>query len=136
MQNEEGVKVNSDLSDDLTNILQGANLNETQSLFLQQQIKANQCKRSCGMRWHPTLIRFALSIYLPGAYKQLHDSGFIRLPSTSTLYDYSHATEIKPGIDTTVLESLAKRATSEDNTFKQYHVLMADEVHISKNLCV
>ncbi|KAK3919926.1 UvrABC system protein B [Frankliniella fusca] len=88
------------------------------------------------MRWHPTLIRMALSLYLkaPGAYKDLCESGFLKLPTPRTLFDYSHVAKVQRGTDETVLEFVAKRATSEENPHKQYHVLMADEMHISKNI--
>ncbi|XP_034255467.1 uncharacterized protein LOC117653722 [Thrips palmi] len=138
MIKEEGVKVDANVSKDLTEILLSASLDPLQSLFLQQQIKYAQCKNKCTMKWHPTLIRLALSIYLkaPGAYKELCDCGFIKLPTSRTLFDYSHVTKIKPGIDESVIEAAAKRATSEEHTHKQYHVVMADEMNISKNLVV
>ncbi|KAK3919929.1 LOW QUALITY PROTEIN: UPF0215 protein SSO0256 [Frankliniella fusca] len=90
------------------------------------------------MRWHPTLIRLALSVYLksPSAYKTLHESGFIKLPSARTFFDYSHATKIQQGIDTTVLENVAKQVYEEEKSRRQYHVLLADEMHISKTLVV
>lgn len=133
---KEGVKVDPNLAIDFTEILQSAALTSNQSLFLQQQLKYSQTKKGCGMRWHPTLIRMALSLYLkaPGAYKELCESGFVKLPTARTLFDYSHVTKVQPGIDETVLEFVSKRATSEDNPHKQYHVLMADEMHISKNI--
>ncbi|XP_052127944.1 uncharacterized protein LOC127750386 [Frankliniella occidentalis] len=133
-----GVKVEKELSDDLTEILQSSNLSISHSLFLQQQLKAVNAKKSCGMRWHPTMIRLALSIYLksPSAYRSLTESGFIKLPTARTLFDYSHATKIKQGIDTTVLENIAKQVAVEEKSRKQYHTLMADEMHISKNLVV
>ncbi|KAJ1528931.1 hypothetical protein ONE63_007300 [Megalurothrips usitatus] len=70
---QEGVKVEESLYKDLTEVLQSGDLSPVQSLFLQQQLKAINCKKSCGMRWHPTLIRLALSIYLksPSAYNEL-----------------------------------------------------------------
>lgn len=60
----EGVHVDRGISDDLHEILSTADLSEEQSLFLQQQLKASKVKKACGMRWHPTMIRFALQIYM------------------------------------------------------------------------
>lgn len=135
---KDGVKVDKELSSDLTEILQSTNLSVSQSLFLQQQLKAANCKKSCGMRWHPTLIRLALSIYLksPSAYRTLTESGFIKLPTSRTLFDYSHATKIEQWIDTTVLANIAKQVSEKEKSRKQYHVLLADEMHISNNLVV
>lgn len=138
MIKNEGVKVEPNMSNDLKHILQSADLNPLQALFLQQQVKAAQCKNSCGMRWHPTLIRMALSWYLkaPGLYKELTESGFVKLPTSRTLFDYSHITKVEPGVDSSVVESVAKRVNiiEEDQTQTQYHVIMFDEMHISKNL--
>lgn len=138
MIEKEGQAVDSNLSKDFTDVLLGADLNANQSLFLQQQIQYAKCKKKTSMKWHPTLIRMALSLYLkaPGAYKELCDSGFVKLPTSRTLFDYSHVTEIKSGIDSSIVETVQKQSQSngEKQNQKQYHVIMCDEMHISKNL--
>lgn len=138
MIEKEGVKVEKSLSDAFTEILLSADLDPKQALFLEQQIKYIECKKSTSMRWHPTLIRMALSLYLkaPGAYKELQESGFISLPTARTLFDYSHVTKIEPGVDSHVLDILAKQVEDIENerSQPQYHVLMGDEIHISKNV--
>ena len=58
--------------------------------------------------------RWCLSIYYtsPSAYKQLSDKGldFLRLPSVSTLRDYTHFTDPKAGFNPDVIERLIKDA--------------------------
>ncbi|KAK3916147.1 Transposable element P transposase [Frankliniella fusca] len=138
MIEKEGVTVEKSLSDAFREILLGADLNPKQIVFLEQQIKFIECKKKTSMRWHPTLIRLALSLYLkaPGAYKDLQESGFIALPSARTLFDYSHVTKIEPGVNSHVLDILVKQVKDIESVRSQpqYHVLMGDEIHISKNL--
>ena len=94
----EGVDVEDDISKDFIDILKDhkhksfsdtKSMSEYQQLFIEQQLKAAADK---GMRWHPTMLK--LCIYLhsksPKAYKTLRDSGFVKLPCTRTLYDYTH----------------------------------------------
>ncbi|KAK3916692.1 Germination-specific N-acetylmuramoyl-L-alanine amidase, partial [Frankliniella fusca] len=146
MIKKNGILIEQSVCDDLQNILQDSDkLTPAQSVFLQQQIKASQQKNSCGMRWHPTMIRLALAIHLtsPSAYELMRDTGMVKLPSSRTLFDYSHANEIKERIDCIAISRAAgtvEKLTSEldsstgECTYKKYHVLMADEMHISQNL--
>ncbi|XP_052131084.1 uncharacterized protein LOC127751486 [Frankliniella occidentalis] len=134
---KEGVQIDQSLSDDLLEILaQCESVSPAQSIFLQQQIKASQLKHAAGMRWHPTMIRFALSLHLtsPAAYELMRQSGIVKLPSSSTLFDYSHVKPVEEGIDKLVLESLAGRVDAFQEKHKKFHVLMADEMYISQNL--
>ncbi|KAE8740774.1 hypothetical protein FOCC_FOCC013698 [Frankliniella occidentalis] len=70
---KEGVVIDNELSTDLDDLLSTADLSEEQSLFLQQQLKATKAKKACGRRWHPTMIRLALQIYMHSkkVYKSL-----------------------------------------------------------------
>ena len=132
----EGVNIDQEVSDDSTEILLSNKVTSAQSMFLQQQIKASQKKDSRGMRWHPTMIRLALSLHLtsPAAYELMRDTGMIKLPSSRTLFDYAHVKPSHDGIDEVVLESVGNRAARFDKKYKKYHVLMADEMHISQNV--
>lgn len=132
---KEGVNIDRQLSKDLTDILKSSDISPAQSIFMQQQVKASQLKNKCGMRWHPTMLRFALALHLssPAAYETARDTGMIKLPSKRTLFDYSHAKPHKDGVDDVVLNSLAERVSDMPKS-KRYHVLMADEMFISKNL--
>ncbi|KAK3925819.1 Transposable element P transposase [Frankliniella fusca] len=147
MIRKSGIQVEQTMSDELQEILKESDkVTPAQSVFLQQQVKASQQKNACGMRWHPTMVRFALAIHLtsPSAYELIRDTGMIKLPSSRTLFDYSHANAVKEGIDDVVIKRLAEKnetltneinnITGEKCLYKKYHVLMADEMHISQNL--
>ena len=132
----DGVNIQTDVSQDLEDILNGHDLSPAQSLFLQQQLKATKAKGPSGVRWHPSMIRFALAIYTasPSAYQAARDSGIIKLPSQRTLFDYTHVNPASKGIDSAVLDNVFKRIENFENEYQKYHVLMCDEMHISKNL--
>lgn len=131
-----GVQIEEDLSDDFTEMLENGNMSPAQRIFLQQQVKASQKKNMVGMRWHPTMIRLALAIHLtsPAAYELMKETGMLKLPSSRTLFDYSHVKPIEEGIDQYVLDSVGLRVSKFQLRHKKYHVLMADEMHISQNL--
>ncbi|KAK3922593.1 Transposable element P transposase [Frankliniella fusca] len=133
---KESVQVSPKVGDDLSEILRDANVTPAQSIFLQQQIKASQQKKACGMRWHPTMIRFALAIHLtsPTAYDLLRQTGMVKLPHSNTLFDYSHVRPIQEGVDRVVLESVQERVRKFPEKHKKYHVLMMDEMYICQNL--
>lgn len=136
MVKNESVEVDHDLDADLTEMFQSCTISPAQEVFLQQQIKASQQNmKKSSMRWHPTMIRLALAIHLtsPAAYNLVRDTGMIKLPSSRTLFDYSHVKPVEEGIDRTVLESVAERMKGIKE-YQKYHVLMADEMYISKNL--
>lgn len=132
----EGIQIDNALSDDLTGLINNSDMSPEQSIFLQQQVKASQLKNSCGMRWHPTMIRFALSLHLtsPAAYELVRQTGMVALPSGTTLFDYTHVKPAEEGVDKVVLESLEARVGKFDEKHKKYHVLMMDEMYISQNL--
>lgn len=72
-----------------------------QRLFSDQQCKYANSGRN-GMRWHPMIIRWCLYIRSKSgeAYNSVRDTGFIKLPSARTLFDYSHFTKKCSGIST------------------------------------
>ena len=133
---KESVPVDNQMADDLTDILSNSNMTPAQSIFMQQQVKASQLTNACGMRWHPTMVRFALSVHLtsPAAYEMMRQTGMIKLPSSSTLFEYSHVEKVSEGVDETVIKSVLDRLKKFEEKHKKYHVLMADEIHISQNL--
>ena len=69
--------------------------NSYQRLFWCEQFKSININSSKGMRWHPMILRWCLYLRQKSntAYDALRDSGFITLPSTRTLFDYSHYTK-------------------------------------------
>ena len=69
--------------------------NSYQRRFWCEQFKSINVNSSKGMRWHPMILRWCLYLRQKSntAYDALRDSGFITLPSTRTLFDYSHYTK-------------------------------------------
>ena len=132
-----GVTVDNELGELMVNALQSQNLSPNQSLFLQQQLKASQCKSAVGMRWHPEMIKLSLAIFMasPAAYNIILDSGMMKFPASRTLFDYSHVYEAEEGISMPVLKSVHERLKKmpDEKKFK-WHVIMCDEMHISKNI--
>jgi len=63
-----------------------------QKLFWDQQVKASEYKNSKSIKWHPLFIKWCLYLrHLSGkSYELLQKSGCIKLPSQSTLRDYTH----------------------------------------------
>ena len=61
-------------------------------LFWNQQVKTSEYKNSKSMKWHPLFIKWCLYLrHLSGkCYEQLQKSGCVKLPSQSTLRDYTH----------------------------------------------
>ena len=146
MQNlisEEGVTLGSAKEEeDMTEIVKEAFKNSKdgslQKLFLEQQIAASNRKGMRGMKWHPLMIRLALQVRMvsASAYNVLRNSGFVKLPSERYLFDYSHVFEAKPGINFDVVNDVAKEVAGLKGkaSHKDLHVLMSDEVHVSKGL--
>ncbi|KAE8738238.1 hypothetical protein FOCC_FOCC016284 [Frankliniella occidentalis] len=131
----EGVQVDKEMSDELTDLCKSADLSEVRSLFLQQQLKASKAKSPSSIRWHPTMIRFALGIYLdsPGVYEKMRESGVLALPSSRLLFDYSHVDPAEEGVYDYVLEDINKKLEGMHD-YQKYHSLLCDEMHICQNL--
>ncbi|KAK3921468.1 Transposable element P transposase [Frankliniella fusca] len=114
---EEGKEIDKKkLSNDLMNVLRDAKLSPAHSIFVQQQIKMSQYSKRSSMKWHPAIIRLAISLFETSrsAYERLRDSGFVQLPSSRTLFDYTHFTDIKGGFDLVAIESVIyKKASGE-----------------------
>ncbi|KAJ1524599.1 hypothetical protein ONE63_011084 [Megalurothrips usitatus] len=133
---KKGDQIEDAMSDEFADILRNADITPAQSIFIQQQIKASQQKNASGIRWHPTMIRLALSMHLtsPAAYELLRQTGVVKLPSRRTLFDYSHSKPVNEGIDKVVLESVSERLARFKEKLKKFRVLMTDEMYISQNL--
>ena len=108
-------------------------------LFWEEQLKYNSCKSPHAMRWHPMIIRWALSLKQKSttAYRTLRESKVIALPSETTLYDYSHFIPAESGFQNDVIEMLtseAEKAGLYEEEHKQYVGLLADEIKIKEDL--
>ena len=110
-----------------------------QRLFWEQQMKRLGCKDPRGMRWHPTIIRWCISLYMkgPSSYEQLTRSGFVALPSISTIKSYLQFTDPNPGVNADVLQILVEefKLVSAHEHDKNV-ALVWDEVKIKSGLVV
>ena len=102
--------------------------------FWQEQIKLLQTS-STGRRYHPQIIRFALSVHgkSPSAYRELRDSGALILPSERVLRDYKNYFTPKAGINNDNVEELKKKVSAFSEV-QRYIVLVMDEMKIQSGL--
>ena len=87
-ENDKILSLMNETSADATNFPQDS----FQSILWNEQLKYNSLKDKRQMRWHPLLIRFALSIKYASsaAYQQVTKLDFLALLSERTLHDYTH----------------------------------------------
>ena len=141
--NTDGVNLDASLYDDIKTIAT-ENTKEVyssfsegtfQRLFWEQQQKASSLKNSKSMKWHPLFIKWSLYLrHLSGkSYELLRNSGCIRLPSQSTLRDYTHYINTTIGFSSEVDKDLLDVAFLS-NGLNKYIVLIMDEVHIKNDL--
>lgn len=135
MINREGEDMSKGWSSEFKNINRKnfEKMTPIQKLFWDQQMKRASLKNKASMRWHPMMIRLALQFQK--AAKKVTEAGFISLPSSRTLFDYSHCIEPKEGCQIEVLKDLKRELElkcSEDH--ERYVDLMFDEMHIRSNL--
>ena len=133
---KDGVGVSDALEKDILKIMGGQNLEATPHMkfFWEQQMKLLQSEKM-GRRYHPQIIRFALSLHgkSPAAYKELRDSGALILPSERVLRDYKNYFKPKAGINMDNIESLREKA-SPLSEVQRYVVIVIDEMKIQSNL--
>lgn len=107
-----------------------------QRIFWEQQQLYNQSNDKRQMRWHPLVIRFALNLkYLSSsAYRAVHQSGIISLPSERTLADYTHWTSPHAGVQLEFIEQFLA-ILERDCSHRQHHcALSMDEMKIKSGL--
>ena len=108
-----------------------------QRILWEQQAKRSQLKDARGMRWHPTIIRWCISLFAksPAAYRQLSGSGFLSLPHPKTLQSYINFTKPSSGLNKDVIELLAGELKISDMEEWQRNVcLVWDEMRIKSGL--
>jgi hypothetical protein len=112
---DHGLSVDKSLEDDILKIMNGQNLEVTPHMkfFWQEQMKLLQSSSS-GRRYHPQIIRFALSVHgkSPSAYRELRDSGALVLPSERVLRDYKNYFTPKAGINNENVDELRRKVSS------------------------
>ena len=108
-----------------------------QQIFWEQQKNYSSLKNKKSMKWHPLLIRFALSLKYASssAYHMARNSGLIALPSDRTLRDYTHWTTVKDGIQKEMVQQMKKCLRFEDmQTYEKQFALSMDEMKIRSGL--
>lgn len=108
-----------------------------QHILWQQQIQYNRLKNKASMRWHPAVIRWCL--YLKSKSAKAYDGmrAYLNLPSSRTLYDYTHYMEHGIGLHPKALEQLiveARRIGCFDAEHKTFVGLLVDEIKIKADL--
>ncbi|KAK3102877.1 hypothetical protein FSP39_014589 [Pinctada imbricata] len=88
------------------------------------------------MRWYP-MICISDSRHISNAvYASLRESGFITLPSSRTLFDYSHNTKSANGFQSEVIEILKQEAEkrymySEKKPWRNCDGILFDDINIT-----
>lgn len=130
------VEVDNDLSNDFVQILDSADSKITpfMILFWQEQKKLFN-KSAKGVRYHPRIIRFCLSLAAksPSYNEEVRNSGVLTLPSQRCLRDYHNAIEPKRRFQKEVIDVL-KEETASYFDVQRYVVLMFDEMKVMANL--
>ena len=106
-------------------------------LLWEQQKQALSAQSTKGMRWHPLIVKWCLSLRLksPAAYHTLTESGFLVLPSERTLRDYTHYINALTGYNDQVDVHLAEAARLKDMPAYQCCVILAiNEMHVKEDL--
>ena len=89
------------------------------------------------MRWHPVVIRWCLFLKNKSSSAYEGVRAFLPLPSTRTLFDYTHYTESSLGFNDKVLQQLVNLSL-QNNLYDQEHTtcvgLLQDEVRIKSDL--
>ena len=104
------------------------------NLFWQEQKKL-LTNNSTGVRYHPMIIRYCLSLVAksPACYEELHSSKILKLPSQRTMRDYKNCIRSHTGFQEKVVEDL-KEQTNSYFDVQRYVVLLFDEMKITSNL--
>lgn len=138
----DGIILSEVESTDIENVMElhtsnGTDLesNMFQKLLWEQQKQYNALNRKRQMKWHPLIIRFALSLHYASrsAYSFVAESGFLSLPSERTLRDYTHWCDIKNGVHLPIIQELSKETMSlavEERLFG----LILDEMTIKSGI--
>ena len=130
------INVDHELSNDFAKLLSSSNNEITpfMSLFWQQQQKLFSGSAT-GVRYHPMIIRFCLSLAAksPSCYEKLRNSGVLTLPSQRRLKDYRNAIKSQRGFNGKVIEEL-KTISNSYFDVQRHVVLLFDEMNKQANL--
>ena len=140
---QDGITLDDELHNDVRNIASASvkqiystySEDSFQRMFWDQQVKASQYSNAKSMKWHPLFIKWCLYLRsLSGkSYDLLRTSGCVKLPSQSTLRDYTHHIPATIGFSAEVDQHLVDMAFL-NNDLNRYVFLVMDEVHIKHDL--
>ena len=129
------IEVDHELSKDIVTIFgQSDDVTPFMSLFWQQQKKLFSSTKT-GVRYHPMLIRYCLSLAAKSrsCYEELRNSNILVMPSQRTLRDYKTFIWPKRGFQDHVVKEL-QSLTNMYFDVQRYVVLLFDEMKIKSNL--
>ena len=142
---QQGVIVGSETHKDICSIMDNAKQamldmypeGTFQRLFWEQQNEAAGKKKTCGMRWHPLMLKWCLYLHYKssGAYQMLRESGCLKLPSQRTLREYRHIGTASQGFSRLLDEQLMKAAEIDTlELWQKCVILILDEMSIHEDL--
>ena len=130
------IPVNESLDKDILHIMcqKGKDMSPFMQLFWEEQKKAFD-RSSTGVRYHPMIIRFCLSLQAksPANYEEWRKSGILILPSQRILRDYKNAIHPKRGFNELIISEL-KELTDKFFDTQRYVALSFDEMKIQAGL--
>lgn len=133
---EENLEVSVKTHEQLKNIISSCQFEEHSFIhkFWEEQQKAFSRKPE-GMRWHPMMVKFAILLHSqsPSAYRSLREIGVLKLPSESTLRDYTNYVHPRAGFQMEVFDELKKMAGNFQD-HQRWVCLLHDEIVIKSGL--
>ena len=136
------VSTSTALDNDLVSIMSSADQSKVSpfmKFFWEQQqhyIKTS----STGVRYHPAIIRYCLSLHAKSSsayedirYNEKTGTGFLILPSQRRLRDYRNYIRSQRGFNKGIIAELLKK-TEDFSDGEKYMVLLLDEMKIQENL--
>ena len=130
-----GVTLDAKMGADIEKIMsENSNVSAFMKMFWEEQNKL-QSSSPHGVKYHPMLIRFCLSLYAKSAsaYEELRSSNVLTLPSQRTLRDYRNAIKPQAGFNPEVIQQLCD-TTNDLKGYQRYVVISMDEMKIKDNL--
>lgn len=137
------ITVNKELNDDLHSIMSSANKDNIapfMKFFWEEQQKYLSVNSRNGIRYHPAIIRYCLSLASksPTVYDDLRyddktKSGFLMLPSRRRLRDYKNYIRPERGFNPGVLKELSKLVENFSDQ-ERFVTILIDEMKVQEDL--